>query len=146
MNKPDKVGSALLQARHLYNDAQIEKVIDGGGFTIGKDTLVIRVNRLAWGYFEQAILNAMKERQDLRDWSPELFSEDKQCVECKGAGKFPYTPHTPQYDQAYDDFFKFDGKLEEDAPAYGVEISKFCSPCQGTGITLKPQPTVGSTG
>lgn len=138
MSKPNKDDLALLQARHLYNDAEIEKVIDGHGFTIGKDTLVIKVNRLCWGYFEQSILNALKDKKEARDWSPELFADDKECPECKGVGKFPYVG------KEYDDALKeHNDGLEETDYFYckpGSEIARFCSPCQGTGIVLKTQP------
>lgn len=137
MNKPDRTGQAILSARHFYNDAKVMKIIDGGGFTMGSDTLVIEVNRLAWGYFEQAILRVMKERQDLRDWSPELVIEDKECAECKGVGKFPLLGE--EYDKALLEWNE--GKTPDDdfycKP--GSELAKFCSPCQGTGITLKKQ-------
>ncbi len=38
MERPNKDDLALLQARHLYNDAKIEKVIDGGGFSSGRSS------------------------------------------------------------------------------------------------------------
>jgi hypothetical protein len=138
--RPDKVGICLLQTKHMYDESKIVKVIYGGGFTVGKDTLVIEVNRMAWGMFEQQLLKVLKNRQDLRDWAPKWFGDEKPCEKCKGVGGFPYTPGTEEYDEAYDDFYKFNGKLEENAPAYGVGISRFCSPCQGTGLVLKSQP------
>lgn len=144
LRRPNKDEAALLQARHLYNDAKIEKVIDGGGFTIGKDDVVIKVNRMAWGLFEATILKAFKQNEYLRQWSPDLVSEDKPCEKCNGVGGFPLTPGTKEYDDAYNDFYMFDGKLEEGAPPKeGWECSIFCSPCQGTGFVLKSQPPKG---
>jgi hypothetical protein len=141
MQRPNKSDTALMQALHAYNDAKIVKVIDGGGFTVGKDTVVIEMNRMAFGLFEQSILNAFKERQDLRDRNPEWVADQKECPECKGVGGFPYIEGTPEFNQAYDDFYLWEGKIEEGAPPKeGWKCSKFCSPCQGTGIVLKPQP------
>lgn len=132
MQKPDKVGIALLQALHMYNDMEITKVEHGGGFTIGKDTLTIRVNRMAFGLFEQSLLNIVKNREDLKEWSPELFGH-RRCQECEGRGRFPLKPNTPEYDDAFADFNDA-GDLQ-----YGVDISVMHRECQGTGIVLKKQ-------
>lgn len=134
--KPNRSDAALQQAYGLYEDVKIKEVIHGGGYTIGKDTLVIEVNRLAWGYFEQAILNAMKERQDLVYNGP-FPAPDKVCEHCLGVGKFPLVG------QEYEDTLKeHNDGLEESDMFYckpGSEIARFCSPCQGTGIKLKEQ-------
>jgi len=141
MSNISKSDSALLQARHALNDCKIVKVIDGHGYMMDKDTVVIEMNRMAFGLFEQCLLNAFKERQDLRDSNPELVSGEVQCAECKGVGGFPYLPGTKEFDEAYDNFYLWEGKYEEDAPPKeGWKCSKYCSPCQGTGIVLKPQP------
>lgn len=137
MKKPDNTEIALLQARHLYNDTKIIKVVRGGGFTVGKDTLIIEVNRMAWGLFEQSVLRAMKERNDLRTWSPELVKDDQECAECKGVGKFPYSGEEREKAVA-----NWNNGLDPNDSMYiksDEEISKFCSPCQGTGLVLKVQ-------
>lgn len=141
--RPDQSGIALLQARHLYNDARIVAVEHGGGYTIGKDTLTIKVNRLAWGYFEQSILNVLKERQDLRDWAPELVQGDQPCPSgCGGKGYREVLPGTEEHETLYKFFYqRVEGtEYEEDAPPKDKPINLFCKNCQGTGLVLKPQP------
>lgn len=139
MKRINETDIAILQAKHLYDDAKILAVVRGGGVTIGKDTLTIQVNRMAWGLFEQSILRAMKDRQDLRDRNPELVINEKQCELCAGNGRFDLVPGTKEYDEAYDIFYKYDGQLEDGAAAYGSHLHRFCSPCQGTGLVLKAQ-------
>lgn len=137
MSKLNKTDSAILQARHFYNDAKITKVINGGGFTVGSDTLIIEVNRMAWGLFEATILKAMKERQDLRERNPDLVEDDVECPECKGVGKFPYVGE--EYDKALADWNEGKEPTDQFYCKPGSEIAKFCSPCQGSGIVLKEQ-------
>lgn len=128
---------ALLQARHLYNEMHIEEVTHGGGFTIGKDTLTIKVNRLAWGYFEQSILRAFKNREDLQQRNQHLFYDDVECAECKGVGKFPFVGE--EYDKALKEWNE---DMKEGDYFYckpGTPLGRPCSPCQSTGIQLKKQ-------
>lgn len=139
MGKPNKEGLALLQAKHFYDEIEISDVEDGGGFTVGKDTITIKVNRLAWGYFEQTLLKALKDREDLREWSPNLFNMKKHEA-CNGLGKFPYATGTKEYDDIYYEHAEMDKEFGDPVPPYGVEIAKFCSECQGTGYELKTQP------
>src|SRR5689334_8820638 len=94
-----KNDSCLVQAKHFYNEVLIEEIIDGGGFTIGKDTLTLKVNRFAWGYFETTLLKALKDRPDLRKRNPDLFKDEVVCDLCEGAGGFPYIPGTPEYNE-----------------------------------------------
>jgi len=140
--KINKSDLALLQTRHFYNKAKIVKNSYGGGFTAGSNTLTIEVNSNAWGVFEQSILKAFKERQDLIDFYPDLVEKDKDCPKCNGVGGFPVPQGTVEFDKMYQSFYEdCDGKLEEDAPPKNeCEFIKFCSPCQGTGIVLKNKP------
>lgn len=136
MRIPNKDETALIQARHMYNEAVVEKIIDGGGYTQGSDDLIIRVNRMSWGLFESTILKAYKENQYLRDHNPELVENDEKCVECKGVGGFPYSGEENEKQIA-----EWNDGMDENDNFYvkaGSVISKFCSPCQGTGIVLKP--------
>ncbi len=139
MSKLNDSDVALLQARHAYNDAKVVKVVDGGGFTVGKDTVTIEMNRMAFGLFEQSILNAFTDRPDLRERNPELVAAEKPCEACKGVGNFPITD-PEKLKENYDDFYMWEDKLDEDAPPFeGWSCATFCSPCQGTGIVLKSQ-------
>jgi hypothetical protein len=108
MSNLSKSDSALLQARHAYNDAKIVKVVDGGGFTVGSDTVTIEMNRMSWGLFESTILKAFKDRQDLRDRNPELVEQDVECPKCKGAGNFPFTD-----EENYDKLLDWNKKLRQ---------------------------------
>lgn len=130
-----------LQARSMYNNAVIKEVIDGGGYTTGKDNLVIEVNRMSWGLFEQSVLNAGRVRPDLRKRNPELYQGERDCENCQGAGKHLYERGHPEHSRLYDIFYRdVHGELEADAPPIDYPITKFCSPCQGTGLKLKGKP------
>lgn len=131
--------AALLQARHAYNDAKIIEITEPTGFTMGSQDVIIKMNRMAFGLFEQTILKAFKERQDLRDRNPDLVEMDKECEACKGAGKFPFEgeelkKQIADWNEGMDpsDYFY----LQPDA-----QIATPCRPCQNTGIVLKePEP------
>lgn len=137
MKKINRTDAAILQAKHFYDNAKITKVISGGGWTVGSDTLVIEANRMAWGLFESTILKAMRDREDLRERNPELVINEKICAECYGQGKFPYVGEA--YDKALADWNEGKDPTDQFYCQPGEEIAKFCSPCQGTGLVLKEQ-------
>jgi hypothetical protein len=139
--RPNRTDAAILQARHAYNDATILKVIDGGGYTVGSDDIVIKMNRYAWGLFETTILKAMKERQDLRERNPELVSMDKPCPSCGGEGCHTHFEGSQKHEELYRLFYVTGGKVDDDAPPKSEPILQHCTPCQGTGSVLKKQPS-----
>lgn len=126
---------AMLQARHVYNDAKIVKYTEPTGFTVGSQDVTITMNAMAWGIFESTLLKAFKDREDLRTRNPELVAEEKTCAHCNGAGDFPYSQEENAKMIAENN-----KGLDIDDPFYcspDGKWSKHCSPCQGTGITLK---------
>lgn len=150
MSKLNNTDYALLQTVGFYNHCTVKHVECGHGFTIGKNTITIEVNQLAWGYFEQALLKAIKERTDLKERNPELVRNMQQCPKCGGGGYFPIEVGSPEYEEWFKsekesyDLHKENGTLweHEEAPVYGTKVSRPCSAggCQTTGIILKPQP------
>jgi len=138
-NKLTVEEKALLQARHLYNLIKVEHIKCGHGFTIGKNILTLKVNHMAWGYFEQTILDAFKKNKKLRKRNPDLFVSEKVCKKCRGAGELFCKKDSPKYKKAYKEYK--DSLFEDEKPKrFGITLRMFCSKCQGTGIVLKKLP------
>lgn len=133
---------ALLQARHAYNDAKIVAMSDPTGYTKGSQDITVKMNRMAWGLFEQSILNALKEREDLRLRNPDLVQHETTCVDCQGVGNFPCIGE--EYDKQIADWNEGLDPSDEYYVKPGSPLSRFCSPCQGTGLTLKSSTPVAS--
>lgn len=137
--RPDEVGSALLQARQLFNDCEdITDEIKKLGYDTGKSYVVnekyriIKVHYYSWGLFWTTLLKAFKNQLNLKKWSPNLFKNDVTCCQCAGEGKIAIPSGTKEYDEAFADW-------ECPTSDYGIPIFKFCSPCQGVGFTyVKP--------
>lgn len=139
--RPDETGSALLQARHLYNHledvtAEVTKLGMDGGVSYLQDTKYrfLKVHYYAWGLFWSSLLKAMKNRDDLKTWSPSMFAHDVECAKCKGLGKIPYVVGSPVYEEAYKDSKEHAERFGDPVLTYGTEIAAFCSPCQGVGF------------
>lgn len=141
--RPDDTGSALLQARHLYNnledvtDELIAKGMDGGvSYIQDSKYRFLKVHYYAYGLFWSCLLRALKNRTDLKEWSPDMFQFDETCVKCAGLGKIPYVPGTPVYEEAFKDSVEHAARFGDEPMKYGQEIAAFCSPCQGVGFTF----------
>ena len=138
--RPDEVGSALIQARHLYNsledvtDQVIASGVDGGvSYIQDSKYRFLKVHYYAYGLFWSCLLKAFKNRDDLKEWSPELFQFDETCTKCQGLGKIVLPVGSPEYDAAYEQWKEPFGD-DEKPLEYGKELAQFCSPCQGVGF------------
>lgn len=140
--KPDAVGIALLQARSLFNSLDdITDEVHKLGVDTGDSALqdhkyrVLKAHYYSFGLFWVTLLKALKNRDDLKAWSPELFEHDVECPNCEGEGKIPYKVGSPEYDEAFNAITDFG-----DSHEYGSPIFKHCSPCQGVGyVYLNPR-------
>lgn len=151
--RPDKVGSALIQARHMFNDLkdvtdEVTKLGMDGGVSYLQDTKYrfLKVHYYAYGLFWSTLMKAMKGYPGLKEWSPELFKYDVECEKCKGLGRIPLVPGTPAYEESYKGWCEDaddDGKAH---PAHGIEIAHFCSPCQGVGFIFDRSAYQAATG
>lgn len=138
--RPDEVGSALLQARSLFNSCEdITDEIKKLGYDTGKSYLVkdkyriIKVHYYSWGLFWTTLLKSFKNQFNLKKWSPELFKNDIPCTSCNGLGKTSIPKGSKEYDEAFADF-------EYPTSQYGVELFRYCTPCQGVGFKyVKPK-------
>ena len=137
MPKPDDTGACLLNSRQILKEYEnITDQVKKAGVDLGESMLsdskylAIKVHYYVWWQFLGSLLKATKNRQDLKDWSPDLFEYDETCADCKGEGRFPYTPGTPEYDKAFEEW-KFDGD------EYGMPMALGCKPCQGLGFVYK---------
>lgn len=115
--------SALLQARHVLNEAE-RNAASNRLETDESGNVIARIHPYAWGLFKSTILTALKGREDLRSRNPELFSEDTPCPYCEGSGYYPIPEESPQYKDA----------LEMGHVSAGQPIWECCSPCQSTGV------------
>lgn len=142
-NRPDATGIALLQARHMFNEMEdvtdevVKLGMDGGVSHVQNHKYrFLKVHYYSFGLFWMTLFRTLKNRQDLKKWSPELFALDEKCLDCDGLGKLPIKPGTPEYDKSFEDFkeplYEFDEPMK-----YGAEISNVCSPCQGIGLIYK---------
>lgn len=130
--KPDDTGAALLQAKHLLNEAQniTKEAIEHGyapgiSHLVGNKYLLIKIHYYAWGLFKNSILKATKDREDLKAWSPRTFAHDQVCEACSGKGKLEYPIDGPEYKEVFEDF----GDI-----TWGTPIWKVCQTCNGVGI------------
>jgi len=120
MNRPDKTSIALLQARHVLNEWENKQILS---LEYGNE-IYNPVHDYAWGLFKTTLLKALKDREDLHLWSPDLFQDDISCIHCQGNGKNTIDKNSSHYKEAVlDSFIQF-----------GDELFSHCSPCQGSGI------------
>lgn len=133
MNAPPiKLGEgevALLQARHVLNEAEQNLKSPGNQEVDELGNIVIRVHPYAWGLFKTTILKALRGREDLRRRNPHLFVDDTPCPYCDGSGYHPIPVGSARY------LDHFDGN--DKADDWGKDLWSFCSPCQGSGIFTK---------
>ena len=118
--RPDITGVALLQGLVVLRDAEQKQIQ-----ALERDRdLDSPVHPYAWGLFKTTLLKATKDRQDLKDWSPELFKDHITCPKCNGEGRTECSKTDPNYLEQV-----ADGDIKD-----GDELFYFCSPCQGSGI------------
>lgn len=143
--RPDAIGTHLLQARHMYN--QMEDITDQVqelGVNLGKSAIqdtkyrVFKIHYYGYGLWWATLLRILAKRPDLKQWSPDLFANDEECSFCKGKGRISYEPGSDEYNKAFNDFSEM--RFGDDKPlTYGTEIGLYCSPCQGVGFIYRKQ-------
>jgi len=143
--KPDKTGIALLQARHVLNEMENMQI---RAMEMDKDSWknVNPVEGYPWGLFKTTLLKAMKDREDLKEWSPHVFHGDKVCHHCEGRGMNPIPHDHPQYLERVDESAKTEEAIAKGEQERGYFDNPFkmgdplfwhCSPCQGSGVLTK---------
>lgn len=123
MNRPDKLGVVLMQARHVLNEMENVMLNEANGDYVNP------VHPYAWGLFKTTLLKYMKNLQDLKDWSPDLFKNDKVCHHCNGEGRNPVPHDHVTYKIAVEEGFLDPGDFKHGDPLWW-----HCSPCQGSGV------------
>lgn len=151
--RPNSCDSALLQARHVFNEFEdITDEVKELGYDTGDSYLVndkhrlIKIHYYAWGLFCQTIQTSLKDRTDLKDWSPDLFAYDIPCEECNATGKLPYKVGSEEYNEAFEGFESFNKQCrssmsEEELKTtkpfqYGDFIGTSCKKCSGIGFVF----------
>lgn len=141
--KPDKQGSALLQARHVVNEAQdITDEIKKLGYDTGKSYIqdsehrIIKIHYYAWGLFQAVLNRALKDRKDLREWSPETFDNEIICADCNGNGETYLDVSDPTYEKVFEEYARDAKDWGDPEPVHGMRFTRYCSPCQGCGYLL----------
>lgn len=141
--RPDETGMALLQSRHVLNEHENSEL---HLLQWEMERKGAPVHYYAWGLFKSTLLKVMKDRQDLKDWSPEVFVGDQDCHHCNRKGKTPVPQDSPAYREHLADHLRTEeliasGQFERtslDTPFNdGDPLYFHCTPCQGSGILTK---------
>lgn len=153
MRRPDKIGIALLQSLHILREMENKIVLAiGGGRNVQESLDMNPHHYYAWGLFKKTLLEATKNRPDLKAWSPELFRGDIECTHCQGKGKLDIPQDSPRYREYLADDQETQrriasGEIERtslDHPFYdGDPLYSHCTPCQGSGILTELDQVLG---
>lgn len=141
-DRPDKTGIALLQALHILREIENHQVLAIGGGASNQEALNMNPHHpYAWGLFKKTLLEATKDRKDLKKWSPELFRGDMECPHCKGEGKNEIPHDHPTYKEHLLDTLadpEWYGTFNDGDPLWW-----HCTPCQGSGILTELDQVLG---